>query len=166
MYSTRHEEIHNAASKRCKILGGCYWGPHGEIPRQYPVSYNSPLFVGFVIPIEVSSIPVSYDHCLPVAEGLQAQEKLMNCSLFCIWCDIDTYYIEARFHMYCKYLIALRRILGLNTSLETRTTEENYAAMRATAFWCFQGQDAMRKTNVNFVSRMKPSLHQAEDIDS
>ena len=133
---------------------------------QYPVSYNSPLFVGFVIPIEMSSIPVSHDHCRPVAEGFQARETLMNCSSFCSWCDIDTYNIDARFHMYCKYLIALRRILAQNTSLETRTTEENYAAMRATAFWCFQGQDVIRKANVEFVSRAKPILHQAEDVDS
>ena len=68
--------------------------------------------------------------------------------------------------MYRKYLIALRRILGQDTSLETRKMEENYAAMRATAFWCFQGQDVMRKANVDFISRAKPSLHQAEDVDS
>ena len=159
MYFTRHEEIHNAASKRCKIYGGCYWDPQGEIPLQYPVSYNSPLFVGFVIPIEVSSITVSHDHCRPVAEELQARETLMDCSSFCIWCDVDTYNVEASFHMYLKYLRALRRILGQNTSLETRTTEENYAPMSATALWCFQGQEVMRKANVDFISRAKPSLN-------
>ena len=68
--------------------------------------------------------------------------------------------------MYCKYLIALCRLLGQNTSLETRTTKENYVAMRATASRCFQGQDVMRKANVDFIIRTKPSLHQADDVDS
>ena len=53
-------------------------------------------------------------------------------------CDVDTNDIEARFHMYRKYLIALRSVPGQYTSFQTRTTEEYYTAMGATALWCFQ----------------------------
>ena len=71
-------------------------------------------------------------------ERLQARKTLADRSSFCIWCDVDTNDIEARFHMYRKSLIALRPVPGQYTSFQTRTTEEYYTAMRATALWCSQ----------------------------
>ena len=67
------------------------------------------------------TVPVSHENGRAAAERLQARKTLMDCSSFCIWCDVDTNDIGARFRMYRKYLIALRRVPGQYTSFQTRT---------------------------------------------
>ena len=76
--------------------------------KHIPISPRACLFV-FYIPIIMPSVPVSHEYGRVAAELLQARmtlsvelqfTSLVNRSSFCIWCNVHTNDIEARFHMY------------------------------------------------------------------